>query len=174
MRSITRKIVGKDAKPVRERKELRYLLNYGIADLLNKAILNEYQLPVHHCNPRVYPDYIALNSEKSKFHHTQKTALSFFSYDRTFDKIDGLYNAIYYKDTKLLNSFEEQYSNIKFVIAPDYSIFDNIWEFENESRLFKIRVVMLWFVLEIGAIVIPNAIYASLEKLPKYLSGFED
>ena len=174
MRKVTRKVTNKNGDSFRQQKELRYLLNYGIADLLNKAILNKYHLPVHHCNPSIYPDFIALNTEPSKFHHTSRTALGFYSYDRSFDKIDGLYNAIYYRDKELLRSFREQYKDIKFVIGPDYSIFDNVWNYENKSRLFKIRIAMLWFVLETGAVVIPNAIYASLDRLPEYLSGFEN
>ena len=174
MKRITCKVKRPDGTVYRKEKNLRYQLNYGIADLLNKAVLNDYHLPIHHCNPMIYPDYIALNTEKSKFHFTPTTALGFYSYDRTFDKIDGLYNAIYYNNKKLLEKYKKMYENIKFVIGPDYSLFDNIWMYENESRLLKIRVIMLWFVMEIGAIVIPNAIYVSPDKLPQYLSGFEN
>lgn len=173
MKKTTYKVTNKDGTIVRKKRELHYQLNYGIADLLNKAVLNDYQLPIHHCNPAVYPDYIALNTEKAKFHLTSATALGFYSYDRTFDKIDGLYNAIYYKNKRLLKQYKKLYENIRFVIGPDYSIFDDIWNVENESRLFKIRIIMLWFVMEIGAIVIPNAIYVSSDKVPQYLSGFE-
>lgn len=173
MKRITcKKIINGDTI-VRKEKELKYQLNYGIADLMNKALLNEYHLPIHHCDPNIYPDYIALNTEKSKFHFSPTTALAFYTYDKTFDKLDGLYNAIQYKNQKLLRKYKQLYAEIKFVIAPDYSLFDDIWLYENESRLFKIRVIMLWFVVEIGAIVIPNAIYISKEKLPKYLSGLE-
>lgn len=174
MKKITYKVKKSDGTVYRKEKKLRYQLNYGIADLLNKAVLNDYHLPIHHCDPRVYPDYIALNKENSKFHFTPATALGFYSYDRTFDKIDGLYNAIYYKDKRLLEKYKKLYENIHFVIGPDYSLFDNIWIYENESRLLKIRVIMLWFVIEIGAVVIPNAIYISPDKLPQYLSGFEN
>lgn len=174
MKKITRKTINCDGTVVRKKKELRYQLNYGIADFLNQTVLNEYHLPIHHCNPSVYPDYIALNTEKAKFHLTPATALGFYSYDCTFDKIDGLYNAIYYQNKHLLRLYRERYSGIRFVIGPDYSVFDDIWPYENESRLLKIRVVMLWFVIEIGAIVIPNAIYVSPEKIHQYLSGFED
>ncbi len=140
---------------------------------MNKAVPNDYYLPNHHCDPSVYPDFIALNTEKAKFHLTPATALGFYSYDKTFDKIDGLFNAIYYNDKRLLKKYKNLYANIRFVIGPDYSLFDDIWINENENRLWKIRVVMLWFVMEIGAIVVPNAIYLSQDKLPKYLSGFE-
>ena len=147
--------------------------HYSIATYLNQAELNEYQLPIHYCNTKVYPDYIALNTESGKFHQTPATALGFYTYDKSFDKLDGLYNAIYYNNTTLLEKYKSRYSGIKFVIAPDYSLYDDIWEIENESRLLKIRVIMLWFLHELGAVVIPNAIYLSSEKLPKYMSGFE-
>lgn len=173
MKKITYKKTDKNGNVVRMEKELQYQPNYGIADLLNRSVLNDYHLPIHHCDPMIYPDFIALNTEKSKYHLTPTTALSFYSYDRTFDKIDGLYNAIYYNNSKLLYKFKNEYKNINFVIAPDYSLFDNIWNYENKSRVFKIRIVMLWFVLEIGAIVIPNAIYLSKDKLRPYLSGLE-
>ena len=174
MKKITQKVTRSDGSVIRKEKELRYQLNYGIADLLNQAVLTKYHLPIHHCNPGVYPDYIALNTEKEKFHLTSATAVGFYSYDCTFDKIDGLYNAIYYKNKRLLKKYKEMYADVKFVIAPDYSLFDDVWQWENDSRLLKIRVIMLWFVLEIKAVVIPNAIYISTEKLPKYLSGLEE
>lgn len=174
MDKVTVKVKNSDGTVSRKIQELSSLLNYGIANLLNQAELNEFDLPIHHCNPNIYPEFIALNSEKSKFHQTILTALAFYQYDRTFDKIKGLYNAIYYNDKKLLAQYKKIYSGIRFVIAPDYSLFDDAWEPENISRLFKIRIVMLWFVLEIGATVIPNAVYLNSRKLPFYLSGLEN
>lgn len=173
MKKTTYKTVNENGQNIRRNKELQNQLNYCVATLLNKSILNDYHLPIHHCDPKVYPDFIALNTEKSKYHFTPATALAFYSYDRTFDKMNGLYNAIYYNDSKLLKKYKKEYENINFVIAPDYSLFDNIWKYENESRVFKIRVLMLWFVIEIGAIVIPNAIYLSNYYLKQYLSGLE-
>ncbi len=52
-------------------------------------------------------------------------------------------------------------------------MFDDIWLFENNYRLFKTRIVMLWFVLVIKAVVVPNVPYLDTNKLPLYLSGFE-
>lgn len=174
MRKISSKNKSLNCQSIREKIDLASKLNYNIAYLLNQVKLNENHLPIHTCDPELYPDFIALNTEKNKFHFTPKTALSFYSYDRTFDNPNGLYNAIYYKNKKLLEKYKKKYANIPFVIAPDYSIFDDIWKYENESRLFKIRILMLWFVKEIGATVIPNAIYVSSDKLPLYLSGFEN
>ena len=68
------------------------------------------------------------------FHQTPATALGFYTYDKSFDKLDGLYNAIYYNNTTLLEKYKSRYSGIKFVIAPDYSLYDDIWEIENENR----------------------------------------
>lgn len=150
------------------------LLNYNIKHLLNQSILNQYQLPIHFCNTSLFPDFLALNTEPRNFHLTKATGLAFYSYDYTFDNMNGLYNAIYYNNTKRLQYFKKRYAGIPFVIAPDYSIFDDVWNFENESRLFKIRILMLWFVLEMKSIVIPNAIYVAPEKMPLYYSGLEN
>lgn len=174
MRKLSVKAVGPDGEKTRTPVKLTGLLNYNIADLLNQSYLNEHDLPIHHCDPDVYPDFIALNSEPSKYHETTRTAVAFYVYDKSFDKIDGLYNAIYYNDQRLLTKYTKKYKDVAFVIAPDYSMFDDIWKYENLYRLFKVRIVMLWFVLAIKAVVIPNVPYLSLDKLPLYLSGFED
>lgn len=174
MRKLTVKVVGPDGITIRKPVKLSDKLNFNIADLLNQAFLTEYDLPVHHCNPEVYPDFMALNSEPAQYRITPLTAVAFYTFDRSFDNIDGLYNAIYYGDKKLLSKYESRYKGVAFVIAPDYSMFDDIWRYENEYRLFKIRIIMLWFVLVIKAVVIPNVPYLATNKLPLYLSGFED
>ncbi len=174
MRKVSAKTQNEDGTTFRKPREMKYLLNLGIADLLNQSELNKYDLPIHYCDPHVYPDYIVLNTEKSKYHLTPATALSFYTFDKSFDKRDGLYEAIYRKDKNLLEKYKELYAGINFIIGPDYSLFDDIWRFENESRLLKIRIIMLWFVLELGAVVIPNAIYLKKDSLPKYLSGLEN
>lgn len=174
MRKISSKSQNADGTISRKPREMKYLLNLGIADLLNQSELNEYDLPIHYCDPRVYPDYIALNTEKSKYHLTSATALGFYTFDKSFDNKNGLFDAIYRKDKKLLQKYKKLYAGINFVIAPDYSLFDDIWIFENQARLLKIRIIMLWFVLEIGAVVIPNAVYLKKESLPMYLSGLEN
>ena len=174
LNKVTVKVKNPDGTVGRKKQELSFLLNLGVAKLLNRAELNKYDLPIHHCDPNVYPEFIALSSETAKFHQSILTALAFYQYDRYFDNFNGLYNAIYYDNSNMLSKFRKQYEGIRFVIAPDYSLFDDMWEPENISRLFKIRVVMLWFVLEIGAIVIPNAVYLHSSKLPLYLSGLEN
>ena len=173
MRKISVKAVGPDGKETRTPVKLTGKLNYNIAELLNQSFLNEYDLPIHHCDPDVYPDFIALNTEPKRYHETPLTAVAFYTYDDSFDKIDGLYNAIYYNNEKLLAKYKNQYRDVSFIIAPDYSMFDDIWELENQYRLFKTRIIMLWFVLKINAVVIPNVPYLSEKKLPLYLSGFE-
>lgn len=145
MRKFTRKMILDNEECIREPIDMRPLLNYGIANLLNKSILNDNHVPEHYCNPNIMPDYIAFNSQKNDYFLTDRTAVAFFTFDKTFDKIDGLYSAIYYNDKKLLTKFRKQFSGVRFVIAPDYSIFDDVWRFENEYRLFKTRIIMLWF-----------------------------
>ncbi len=174
MKKISHKQVCQDGTAWRKNIDLTNQLNYGIANLLNQSFLNDYDLPIHHCSPNVYPDFIALNSEPWLFHKTPLTAVAFYTYDRSFDNKDGLFNAIYYNNKNLLAKYKKKYKDVSFVVAPDYSMFDDIWSYENDYRLFKVRVIILWFVLEIGAIVIPNAIYLSADKLDRYMSGFEN
>ena len=174
MRSISKKAVNPDGTETRIPLDLAEKLNYNIASLLNQSLINDDGLPIHHCDPSVYPDYIALNSEPGKFHITPLTAAGFYNYDRSFDNSNGLFNAIYYNNRKQLARYKEKYKDVAFVIAPDYSMFDDIWHYENEYRLFKVRIMMLWFVLEIKAVVIPNVPYLSTDALPLYLSGFEN
>ncbi|MBQ6263991.1 MAG: hypothetical protein IJK60_00915 [Clostridia bacterium] len=174
MRNTTKKVVSSDGTVERVPVDMKRQLNYNIANLLNKTHLNDDGFPVFHTHASVYPDYIAMNNEKHMFHKTQLTALGFYTFDRSFDNIHGLYNAIYYNDVRLLKKYKEMYAGIKFVIGPDYSMFDNSWPQENESRLLKIRIIMLWFIFEIGAIAIPNVVYLSAEKLPHIMSGFEE
>ena len=143
MKNTTKRTTLPNGDVVRIKNDLIIRLNYNIAKLLNQTKLNKDQLPIYQCNPEVYPDYLTMNTEPGKYHHTRNTALAFYSFDNTFDRKDGLFNAIYYNDRKLLRYFTERYTNIPFVIAPDYTIFDDIWEYENLYRLFKIRILML-------------------------------
>lgn len=154
-------------------KDLKRLMNFQVGSLLNQAKLNQNQLPIYKCDPEVYPDYIALNTQPSLFHHTSSTAVAFYTYDNTFDGQNGLFSSVYYNNEKQLDAFKTRYARVRFVIAPDYSIFDDIWEYENLYRLFKTRILMLWFGLVVGAVVIPNAIYVSPDKMPLYYSGLE-
>lgn len=174
MKRSTIKVKNKDGSIRRKEISLVKKLNYGISYLLQQCTLNEYHLPVHYCNPKIFPDYFALSTAKKEYHSTPNTAVVFYCYDRNFDNQNGLFEAIYYQNKKELQNYKKQFSNVKFIVAPDYSMFDNIWIPENDSRLWKVRIIMLWFVIELRAIVIPNAIYLSAEKLKKYLSGFED
>ena len=124
MRNTTKRVVSSDGTVERVPVDMKRQLNYNIANLLNKTHLNDDGFPVFHTHASVYPDFIAMNNEKCKFHQTQLTALGFYTFDRTFDNIHGLYNAIYYNDVRLLKKYKEMYAGIKFVIGPDYSMFD--------------------------------------------------
>lgn len=174
IKNSTYKITHVDGKVERCPVDMKKQLNYNIANYLNRSQLNDDHFPIFHTDSFIYPDFMAMNTEKHKFHLTPTTALAFYTFDRTFDNKNGLYNAIYYNDKQLLAKYKKMYSGIKFVIGPDYSIFDNSWKQENESRLLKIRIIMLWFAFEIGAVVIPNAVYGSEDMLSYYHSGFEE
>ena len=107
------------------------------------------------------------------YHRTKNTCVCFYSYDISFDDIHGLFNAIYYGDQKLLDYYRERFKNVKFFISPDYSLFGDIQKIENLARIWKARIVALWFILELRAVMIPNIMYYSIDTMPTTCCGLE-
>lgn len=97
--------------------------------------------------------------------------MCFYAYDNSFDGLNGLFNAIYYKNKKLLAKYKERFRDVRFFISPDYSQFGDIQAIENMYRLWKARIVTLWFIVEMHAIAIPNITYISQSTLPFFFTG---
>lgn len=175
MRKITKKVYLEDGTQSREKRDMYKLLNHNIQKLLNQAEREgEYGFPVLYCNTDVFPDYLALYSQPGLYHKTKNTGVCFYSYDCSFDDIHGLYNAIYYGNERLLKYYKERFKNVNYFITPDCSVFGDIQKVENLHRIWKARIVALWFILELKAIVIPNIMYYSEESLPITCCGLEN
>lgn len=160
---------------MKRKHDLQKRLNLNYLDLTNKTWkVGEFDFPKLLCNPPVLPDYIALYTQPSEYHKTTKTCLAFYNYDDTFDGIDGLYNAIYYDDKKLLDFFKKRFAGIKFFIMPDYSVCGDIDRGENIYRIVKARRVALWLTLELNAVVFPNISYSYRNDFKFILDGLED
>lgn len=158
-----------------KKKNLKKLLNLNFMDLTNQTYsIGKYDLPYVRCPEEVNPDYLALYSEVSNYHKTENTCVCFYQYDVVFDKIDGLFNAIYHQNEKLLKKYKERLSCVKFAIAPDYSQCGDVPKIENLYRLFKARIVSLWLLLELDIIVIPNITYANDNYFDVMLDGMEN
>lgn len=160
---------------MKTRKTLSKLLNYSFLNYTNKTrSCGEKDLPALYCKTEVYPDYLALYSEPSLYHKTDRTGVCFYQFDSVFDGRRGLYEAIYHDDTARLAYFKKRFEGVKFFISPDYSEFGDIHVIENEYRLFKSRVVAIWFIVEIGAVVIPNVSFPTERSAAYALDGYED
>lgn len=156
-------------------EDMRHLLNYNILKLLNQTHrCGPLDMPELHCDTKIFPDYLALYKEKSLYHITPLTAVCFYSFDIEFDGRNGLFWAIYFDDTKRLSYYKNRFKNINFFISPDYSVFGDIHKIENLYRIFRARIVALWFSLELHAIVIPNVSYADPANFPIYFNGLEN
>ena len=59
------------------------------------------------------------------------------------------------------------------ILAPDYSELGDIHAIENNYRLFKSRIVSLWLMFELGAIVIPNISFPDKNSYAFALDGLE-
>lgn len=113
----------------------------------------------------VYPDFIALETETGLYNKTKLTAVSWFKDDSCFDTIDGIYNAVVYKDIILLKYYKTRYRNAHLFITIDYSTYG---DFDDETLLHNIKkacIVYLWLTFECEAIVYPLMTYGNKESL---------
>ncbi len=174
MRKSTVKTILDDGSVVRQSKELKKLLNLSYLQYANRTqSCGQKDLPALYCKANEYPDFLALYSEKSLYRKTDHTAVCFYEFDSEFDGIHGLFNAIYYDDAKHLAKYKERFQGVQYVITPDYSELGDIHVIENEYRLFKARIVGLWFLFEIGANVIPNITFPTEESSDFAMDGLE-
>jgi len=84
-----------------------------------------------------------------------------------------LWNCIYYNLQNKLLKFKDRFKGVKYAISPDYSIGEDIENFENYYRYAKSRIVSAWLTLECGIIVIPNITFSSEEDFPLMITGIE-
>ena len=160
---------------MKKNNNLIRLLNLNYLMLTNRTVsCGGMDLPAINCNVSVLPDYIALYSQTSLYHKTEHTAVAFFQFDEDFDGKFGLYWAIYYNVEERLAYFKERFKGIKYVIIPDFSELGDIHKIENNYRLFKGRIIGLWFMFEVGAVVIPNITFPTEESANFALDGYGD
>ena len=175
MRKVSEKVKLPDGNFERRQRDLKSLLNLNYLTLTNRTLTSgEFDMPTLYCSTDIVPDYLALYSQPGDYAKTALTGVCFYSYDNCFDGLHGLFNAIYYGDKKLLNFYRNRLSGVRFIISPDYSQFGDLQKVENLIRLWKNRIVTLWFILELHAIAIPSATYVSEETFPLFFSGLEN
>ena len=175
MKQVTEKVRLENGTIRRCKKDLKRLLNLNYLNLTNQTFAaGELDLPVLYCSTNVVPDFLALYNQPGYYHKTALTGVCFYIFDNEFDGIHGLFNAIYHNDKKLLIYYKERFKGVRFFISPDYSQFGDLHKIENIIRLWKARIVTLWFIIELNAIAIPSITYVSEESLPFYFSGIEN
>ncbi len=160
---------------MRNKENLCELMNINYLHLTNKTLcVGKYNLPSLYCSVEEYPDYIALYSQPCEYHKTKNTAVSFFDYDIRFNGRNGLYTAIYYNDSKLLDQFKLRFKGIRYFISPDYSMIGDGQLYHNVCNYGMSREVALWLQMELGAIVIPNIPCSSMRDLEYITDGIEN
>lgn len=158
-----------------KKNNLKELLNLNFVVLTNKTyLIGKYDLPYIRCPNVMNPDYLALYSETCNYFKTEHTWVCFYIFDKKFDTIDGIYNAIYYNDQTRLEKIKKRLKGVKYAIAPDYSQCGDIPRIENLYRLFKARIVSLWLLFELDIIVVPNVTYANENYFDVMLDGMEN
>jgi hypothetical protein len=153
---------------------IKDLLLLNFLNVTNRAIYcGEFDIPKICCTTTVYPDFLALDSERRLFNKTIQTGVCFFRYDKQFNGYNGLYNAIYYNKEKELLKFKQKYKGVVFVIEIDPSLCGDVPRIENLYRIFQRCVVSLWLTMVLGIIVIPLISYANEESFGDMLLGID-
>lgn len=169
-----RKITLPDGSTGYENIDLRKKLNLSYLRYTNLTYAaGKHDLPAIACNTEVFPDYIALSGYPSQYHRTPLTAVGFWEYDEKFDGYGGPFNAIYYDRKELLERYRSRYAGVRLLFTPDYSQFGDVSDLEEHYRLFKARIVGIWFAMELGAVVIPFITAPTPESVGFALDGLE-
>ena len=140
----------------------------------NSMVDGNDEFPVVPCYLDIAPDYLCLYGDPKDYNKTNMTCVCFYEFDSEFDGINGLFNAIYYENEKLLNFYKNRFKDVKVFIEPDYSQIRDIELIENKYRQFKARVVSLWFINEMNIPVIPNLNYAGEYSMEYMLDGIKE
>lgn len=149
--------------------------NLSFLNLVDRTFVtdDEYQFPQLSCDIHMLPDYIALSSQPHLFHKTSRTAVGFWEYDRLFNGPQGLTAALYWDNSKLLNKFKQQFSGVKYVFTPDYSVVEDMPAYFEYSYVYMSRIVALWLMTEANVAVIPTVSASTLERLSVELTGLD-
>lgn len=108
-----------------------------------------------------YPDFWALEPETGLYHKTSNVGICWFKEENKIDTIDGLVNAILYKDIELLKFYKQRYSGVKYFAPVDYSLYG---DFDEETLTHNIKrqcITYLWLTFEMDAIVYPLMTYGN-------------
>ena len=134
-----------------------YLDVFGAYLLSKTEWIGKYELPYVDCYLEDYPDYLAVYTEKRNYKKTPNTAVCGCVYDRKFDYVNNLYDAILYRREKVLDKYKERFKGVKYVCAPDYSTYSNMPFNEQLNNIAKSRMVFLWLKHECNLTAIPCA-----------------
>lgn len=134
--------------------------------LTNKTLKSDTkELPMIGSFVNDYPDFFALEPEVGLYHKTPKTGVCWFKDENIIDTIDGLVNAILYKDIELLKFYKTRYSGVNYFGPIDYSL---CGDFDEESLVHNIKrqcITYLWLTYEMEAIVFPLMTYGDERSL---------
>ncbi len=130
---------------------------FGVYFLESLSFDGDYDMPlIGNFDDIAHIDYIALYSNVAEYNKTDDTCVAFYQYDHVFDGLHGLYNSIIYRNERKLSEFRERFDGVKYIIAPDYSIFGDFPNALQISNVYKSRLCACWLEANTKAKIIPN------------------
>ncbi len=160
---------------MKHKKNLKKLLNLSMLDYTNLTTkCGKMDMPYIKCNKIPTIDYMASYSHPDTYFHSSHTFVTFFEYDKFFDGLYGLWNAIYYGVKELQEFYLERFHGVRYFIAPDYSKCGDSLEAENVHRQLRSRIVSIWLTMNLNALVIPLVSCANDLEMEYMLDGMDD
>jgi len=127
--------------------------------LTNRTLKSQIKdLPMIGSFVDIYPKYFALDTEPALFSY-QDVCVCYFKDEKYIDKIDGIYNAIIYKDIPLLRYYKYRYSNVKYFVPVDFSLCGDFDEDTLVHNLKRQAITFLWQTFELDGISFPLMTY---------------
>lgn len=146
---------------------------FGLWITKHSKYAGKFDFPVVSGNLLNEVDFIATYSEKSLYHKTSHTLVCFCVDDFKFDGWNKLYFAIIYQSQSILNKFKQRFCNVKYMAAPDYSVYSDMPVYMQIENIARSRVVHLWLELECNIRCIPTMAWGGVESLKWCFDGIE-
>lgn len=119
-------------------------------------------------------NYLALYSKPSEYTVTSNTCICFYEYDKVIDNKNGMWNAIYYDDKRLLDKYKTRFKDVKYFISPDYTLTGDGYSNVNIYNIQRARIVSLWMIHGLNKLVIPNITFGGKDSFKYFLDGLKE
>lgn len=157
-----------------KKNNIQNLLNLNYLNLSNLVEhYSKFNIPKVSAKFTIKDKYIVLYREYYNYFEFF-SCLAFFDYDEEFYGKNGLFNALYYNNTKLIEEVRRLLDHINYVIQPDYINENNNNKVEDIYAFFKSKILAIHFLKHHRTFTIPLIYYKKEHLLNLILEHYEN